>query len=122
MVTASLTVLPLCVGTACADDANVCEALLRPILRTSLDRPLRPYFVPRRPAWSGSEYRYSVRQFEPFCGGGAGCCTSVDGPCFGGCDTIPPESAYAFDPWEFEHLGQIPHDLLLDAVASPVTP
>jgi hypothetical protein len=71
-----------------------------------LDTPLRYYYIPRRPAWSPSEFCYGVR--------GPRDCP----PCGPNCQAIPPELADEFAPWRFERLGHIPADALLEAAAT----
>jgi hypothetical protein len=85
---------------------------------------LRWYYVPRLPAWGWHDYHYRVKVPEPSgtCGADCGnCCgTCGDETCLAGGCAIPPEAATAFEPWEFEQLGQIPNDSLLEA-SSPAT-
>ena len=71
---------------------------------SALDEPLRCYFVPRRPGWPESDYCYRVAGPRP-------CPCAGDGP-------VPEELACNFIPCEFERLGHIPGDALLDAGAA----
>ena len=54
----------------------------------ALDRPLRPYFVPRRPGDCGRE----AFSQAPGC-------------------AYPPSAAMGFEPVQFERLGHIPNDV-----------
>jgi hypothetical protein len=80
-------------------------------ITSPLDMPLTPYAMPRRPAWGGSSYRYSLKPTPQcqICGCGlANDDASVD------CQTpYPPGAAASFEPATFERLGQIPHEPLL---------
>jgi hypothetical protein len=101
----------------CAGCGGGCWAILAPTRLSPLDLRLRPYYIPRTPDWGPHEYRYDVKEPTPYCGCGPAC-TSGDGPClFGGC-SYPPEAAAGFDPCEFETLGQIPNDSLLEGAAA----
>ena len=94
-----------------------------PTLCSALDMPLRPYFMPRRPAWGPHDYRYNVKEPEPCCcGGPGGCgpwCADGEGPCQQADARIRPKPLSAWIRWEFENLGQIPNDSLLEGVVAP---
>ena len=82
---------------------------------SALDAPLRPYFVPRCPAWGGHDFCYRVDAPKPCLGCPMG---PADGECCPGSQPYPPELACIFDPAEFQQLGQIPNDYLLEAAAN----
>ena len=85
---------------------------------SAMDTPLRPYSIPRCPAWGGHCFRYRV---AGECHGGP-----WEGPCgfspsgeFEGAVTVNGEMAESFAPYGFERVGQIPNDGLFQGSAPP---
>ena len=95
-------------------------AILAPTRCSPIDLQLRPYYIPRTPAWRPHDYRYNVKEPVPFCGCGPCCAIDVGSCPAGGC-SYPPEAAAGLDPGEFENLGQIPNDSLLEGTVAPRT-
>ena len=95
-----------------------CCAILAPTRVSPLDLQLRPYYVPRTPAWGPHGYRYHLKETVPFCGCDAPCEEPSEGECLPHGSPYPPEAAYGLDPGEFEPLGQIPNDSLLGGVVA----
>jgi len=99
----------------CVGNDRGCWAILAPTRVSPLDLRLRPYYIPRTPDWGPHEYCYDVKDPAPCSGCGPACCG--DGSCLAGGCPYPPEAALGFEPCEFETLGQIPNDSLLEAAA-----
>jgi hypothetical protein len=118
-ITSLRVLLPLgCIVGALALRAEAqsiyCGVYARPPRVSGLDCPLRPYFVPRRPACGGHDYRYRVEVADP-------CSCTACGEFANEVDQAagfpyPAELGEEFAPVEFERLGQIPNDSLLEAV------
>jgi hypothetical protein len=115
-LTAWLALAPRC-GLA-YDGCCCCYVCYGTPIVSALDEPLRCYFVPRQPGWPETDYCYRVEGPKPCPGCGPGGGNEMDAPCGGGELPFPQELAEHFTPWEFERLGQIPGDSLLEA--SPV--
>jgi len=96
-----------------------CGMYLGPPGISPLDTPLRPYYVPRCPAWGEHCFKYRV---APQCHGGpnGGPCEN-SAACGGGENgsALSPELAETFAPYGFERIGQIPNDGILPAMGAP---
>jgi hypothetical protein len=84
-----------------------CYLIFGPPLPSALDTPLRCYFVPRRPAWGGQQYRYRVKPQEDFCACGPD--GGTNGGYAAGKIGLAPELYDGFAPMQFEQFGQIPN-------------
>lgn len=119
---ARLPLLALCLITAAtlaqpaSAQNNYCGPHVWPVRISALDCPLRPYFIPRRPAWGGHDYRYRVTIADPCFATGGGCGDLTDEVGQADSFTYPAELGEEFAPVGFEKLGQIPNDSLLDSV------
>jgi hypothetical protein len=121
-VLALAAIAPAAAGQYVGRCGGDCSALLAPTRLSPLDLRLRPYYIPRTPDGGLHDYRYDVKDPARFCGGcggcGSGCSSSGDGACPTDRCSYPPEAAAAFDPCEFEVLGRIPNDSLLEGAAA----
>jgi hypothetical protein len=94
-----------------------CASYPPPLARSALDVPLNWYFMPRRPGCARHEFRYQVEMPEPCPARLDGCGRDAGEPCCTDGLAVAPELMDGFVPLEFERLGQIPNDSMLEAAA-----
>ncbi len=103
----------------CTGCGGGCWEVFAPIRCSPLDLQLRPYYIPRTPDWAPHDYRYDVKQTVTCCGCGPAC---GEGSCLADRCSYPPEVAIGIGPSEFELLGKIPNDSLLEGAAAAPRP
>jgi hypothetical protein len=96
-----------CPGNPGYGNVNCCNVICGPPLPSPIDTPLRCYFMPRRPAWGGQQYRYRVKPQEDFCGCGPN--GDVESGYAAANPALAPELYDGFAPMQFERFGQIPN-------------